>query len=177
MWRLEGGSTMLIAYALLALNGANRKIYLYDTFTGMSEPTKSDYAISNKKASITKWQKEQNEDYNNWAFAPLSEVKKNMFATGYSEKNIIFIKGKVEETVPKTMPSRIALLRLDTDWYESTKHELPHLFPLVAKGGVLVIDDYGHFAGSKKAVDEYFSNKPMLLNRIDYSGRIGNKIE
>ncbi len=168
---------MLIAYALLELNAKNRKIYLYDTFTGMSKPTEEDYANSNKEPSITKWEKEQKKHYNNWAFAPLSEVQKSMFATGYPENNITFVKGKVEETIPKTIPSKIAVLRLDTDWYESTKHELTHLFPLVAKSGVLIIDDYGHFAGSKKAVDEYCSNHPILLNRIDYTGIIGIKIE
>lgn len=175
VWR--GGSTMLIAYTLLELNATNRKIYLYDTFTGMSEPTEDDYAISNKKPSTAKWKKEQKKDYNNWAFAPLSRVQKNMFLTGYPEDNIIFVKGRVEETIPKTIPSRISILRLDTDWYESTKHELIHLFPLVTRSGVLIIDDYGHFAGSKRAIDEYFSNKLILLNRIDYTGRIGIKIE
>ena len=174
----SGGSTMLIAYTLLELNATNRKIYLYDTFEGMSEPTEDDYSVSNKSSrAIDKWKKEQKEDYNEWCYASLSEVKRNMTSTKYPGNNIIFIKGKVEETIPKTMPSKIAILRLDTDWYESTKHELIHLFPLVSKNGVLIIDDYGYWAGSKKAVEEYFSNKSILLNRIDSTGRIGIKIE
>ena len=69
-------------------------------------------------------------------------------------------------------------MRLDTDWYESTKHELTHLFPLLSSGGVIIIDDYGHWQGAKKAVDEYFeeNNIKILLNRIDYTGRVGIKL-
>jgi hypothetical protein len=77
--------------------------------------------------------------------------------------------------VPQHAPARIALLRLDTDWYESTRHELVHLFPLIVPGGVLIVDDYGHWRGARQAVDEYFAEQrvPILLNRIDYTGRIG----
>ena len=88
-----------------------------------------------------------------------------------------FIKGKVEDTIPEKMPQKISILRLDTDWYESTKHELEHLFPLLAKNGVLIIDDYGHWQGAKQAVDEYLSsqNIHLLLNRVDYTGRMAVK--
>ena len=101
-------------------------------------------------------------------------VKKNMASTDYPEENIIYIKGKIEETLPGYIPRKISILRLDTDWYESTKHELEHLYPILSPGGVLIIDDYGHFAGARKAVDEYFSGleKPPYMPRIDYSGRI-----
>ena len=88
-----------------------------------------------------------------------------------------FVRGKVEDTLPERAPDQLALLRLDTDWYESTRHELVHLYPLLAPGGVLIIDDYGHWDGSRKAVDEYFDGEadPILLSRIDYTGRIGIK--
>lgn len=176
VWR--GGSTMLIAYTLLELNVTNRKIYLYDTFEGMTQPTEFDHRVANNKVHASdKWKKEQKKDHNKWCYASLSEVKNNMALTKYPKDNIIFIKGKVEETIPKTIPSKISILRLDTDWYESTKHELIHLFPRLLKKGVLIIDDYGRWAGSKKAVDEYFSNGEILLNRIDSTGRIGIKIE
>ncbi len=174
----KGGSAMLIAYTLLELNATNRKIYLYDTFEGMTNPTKEDFGLADKsKLAINQWKKEQGKNHCRWCYASLSEVEKNMVSTRYPTNNLIFIKGKVEETIPKTIPSKIAVLRLDTDWYESTKHELIRLFPRVSKNGVLIIDDYGCWAGSKKAVDEYFSNKPILLNRIDYTGRIGIKIK
>jgi len=174
----KGGSTMLIANALLKLNVTDRKIYLYDTFEGMPEPTDNDYNVSNKKIrAVDRWKKEQKQDINTWCFSPLSEVQNNMLSTGYPKDQIILVKGKVESTIPQTIPSKIALLRLDTDWYESTKHELNHLFPILVKNGVLIIDDYGHWAGAKKAVDEYFSKNLILLNRIDYTGRIGIKIK
>lgn len=175
VWR--GGSTMLMALTLLEMNETNREIYLYDTFKGMTQPTRYDHLVANNEArAFDEWKKEQKKDYNKLHYASLSEVKNNMALTKYPKNNIVFIKGKVEETIPKTIPSKIAILRLDTDWYESTKHELIHLFPLLFKNGVLIIDDYGFWAGSKKAVDEYFSNKQILLNRIDSAGRIGIKI-
>jgi hypothetical protein len=176
VWR--GGSVMLIAYTLFEMSETNRKIYLYDTFEGMTKPTEDDYLVSNpNKLAIVNWEKEQKENYNKWNFVSLPEVKKNMLSTGYPENNIVFVGGKVEDTIPNIAPKKIALLRLDTDWYESTKYELRHLFPLISKNGVLIIDDYGCWAGSKKATDEYFSNKVVFLNRIDEFARIGIKTE
>jgi hypothetical protein len=173
----KGGSTMLISYTLQELGITNRKIYLYDTFEGMAEPTSDDFLVANNSflASL-KWQNLLAKDRNNWAYASLDEVRKNMKATKYPENNFVFVKGKVEDTIPHTLPSSIALLRLDTDWYESTKHELEYLYPLLRNNGVLIIDDYGCWAGAKKAVDEYFFNKAILLNRIDATAWMGVKI-
>ena len=79
-----------------------------------------------------------------------------MASTGYPPDRVRYVKGPVERTIPDRLPGGpIALLRLDTDWYESTRHELLHLFPLLSPGGVLIIDDYGHWSGARKAVDEY----------------------
>jgi hypothetical protein len=88
-----------------------------------------------------------------------------------------FVQGPVEETLPGTTPDSVALLRLDTDWYESTLHELTHLYPRMSAGGVLIIDDFGHWDGARRAVTEYFSTsaKPILLTRTDYTGRMGIK--
>jgi hypothetical protein len=104
----------------------------------------------------------------------LEEVVGNLASTGYPVERSYFIKGLVEETVPDQAPARIALLRLDTDWYRSTLHELDHLFHRISPGGVLIVDDYGHWRGAKEAVDEFFSGSGvhLLLNRIDYTGRI-----
>jgi O-methyltransferase len=175
---LKGGSTMMMAYTLLEMQETIRRIYLYDTFEGMPQPSKDDYLLSNKDNryyAIDEWRKKQKIDHNEWDFSPLSEVKANMLSTGYPKEYVVFVKGKVEDTIPNTIPHNIALLRLDTDWYESTKHELIHLYPLISPNGVLIIDDYGYWVGAKKAVDEYFSNMPILLNRIDNTGRIGIK--
>jgi hypothetical protein len=99
--------------------------------------------------------------------------------TGYDSEKVFFVKGKVEETLPAHAPDRISLLRLDTDWYESTYHELTHLYPRLTVGGVLIIDDYGHWAGARRAVDDFIGKNKLrlLLNRVDYTGRICVKLE
>lgn len=83
----------------------------------------------------------------------------------------------MERTIPAGAPGEIAILRLDTDWYESTRHELEHLYPRLSPGGILIIDDYGHWRGSRKATDEYIEKHAaaLFLGRIDYTGRIAVK--
>jgi hypothetical protein len=165
----KGGSVMLVAYMLQKAGIRDRKIYLYDTFEGMAKPGEND---GQKEKAV--WEKNKvNEQINNWCLSPLEEVQANMATTSYPKDNIIFVKGKVEHTLPRTLPGKLALLRLDTDWYESTRHELNHLYPLLEKGGILIIDDYGVWQGARKAVDEYFADKgQVFLNRLDYSGRL-----
>ena len=174
----KGGSSMMIALSLLKNNVTDKKIYLYDTFEGMSEPTENDVNYANHKAE-KKYQETLNEGIgSDWCRPEIDEVKKNLYSTGNPKENIIFVKGKVEDSIPKTIPNHIALLRLDTDWYESTKHEMDNLYPILSKNGVLIIDDYGHWRGCRKAIDEFFAknNVSILLNRIDYTGRTGIKI-
>jgi hypothetical protein len=172
----KGGSSMIIARTLLRMKDIHRKIYLYDTFEGMTKPTEKDVAIADGFPSIISWERKQRNNDKKWAFSPIRKVRKNMLSTGYPQENILFVKGKVEITIPDTVPSKIALLRLDTDWYESTYHELKHLFPLLSNRGVLIVDDYGFYAGAKEAVDNYFeeNNISLLLHRISWS-RIGVK--
>lgn len=172
----KGGSAMLIAYTLQKLEVKNRKIYLYDTFEGMSEPTSKDLSLGTKTKALDIWKRQQSEGVTDWCLAPVEEVQSNMKLTNYPESKVIYVKGPVEKTIPHKVPTKIALLRLDTDWYESTKHELAHLYPILSSRGVLIIDDYGAWEGAKLAVDEYFSNHQILLNRIDFTGRIGIKI-
>ena len=172
----KGGSCMLMAKTLVNEGEKERKIWMYDTFDGMTEPTDDDCEIETNisGSDLLKNTPKNTDKFNMWAYAPLEMVKKNMKKTMFPEERIHFIEGKVENTLSKAKPQNIALLRLDTDWYESTKCELEQLYPLLSIGGVLIVDDYGHFSGAKKAVDEYFSNtnvKP-LMNRIDYSGRL-----
>jgi predicted O-methyltransferase YrrM len=174
----KGGSTMAIALTLKRLGAENRDLYLYDTFSGMSAPSDADVSFINGAKAHEYFSKTRtSEDTSDWCISSLDEVKENMLNTGYQKERIHFIKGKVEDTIPNNIPNEIALLRLDTDWYESTKHELTHLFPLLKPNGVLIIDDYGHWEGARKAVDEYISDKKIriLLNRIDYAGRIAIK--
>jgi len=169
----KGGSMMAIARTLLESGAAERNLYLFDTFEGMPAPGDEDVSFDGKPAHqlLSEADKESNWV---WAYSAVEEVKRNVLSTGYPAERISFIKGKVEETIPSKAPAKIALLRLDTDWYESTYHELVHLFPRLSSGGILIIDDYGHWKGARKAVDEYFSQQKLdlLLHRIDYSGRM-----
>lgn len=173
----KGGSTMAMALTLKNLDDESRDLYLYDTFNGMSAPSDADVSSQGEKAYDQFSRTKISKDSSNWCFSSLNEVKENVFSTGYPKGKTHFIKGKVEDTIPTNIPNEIALLRLDTDWYESTKHEMTHLFPLLKQNGVLIIDDYGHWEGARKAIDEYISdnNICILLNRIDYSGRIALK--
>jgi len=173
----KGGSSMLMAHTLLASGPATRKIYLYDTFAGMSKPTEKDKAAVDGGSALETWGNCRRQNHVDWCYASVEEVRKNMHATGYPQEKLVFVQGKVEDTIPKVLPDAISLLRLDTDWYESTYHELKHLFPLLSKGGVIILDDYGHWAGAKEATDTFISenNIPILLNRIDYTCRLGIK--
>lgn len=174
----KGGSCMLIAKALMLFGVSDRKIYLYDTYEGMPEPTKEDVVSWNGRSVLEKWEEDKSgnkDNFGSWAVG-LEEVKANVLGTAYHEDMFIFIPGDVALTLKDKKPDKISLLRLDTDWYASTAKELETLYPLLSERGVLIIDDYGHFDGARKAVDEYFENRSILLNRIDYTGRIGIKM-
>lgn len=172
VWR--SGSMMLVAKTLLELGDTSRDLYLYDTFEGMSAPTGADQDFASKSAA-SRLQSEApaKESSGVWAISSLDEVRRNMSSTGYPVSKIHYIRGKVEDTIPGHVPERIALLRLDTDWYESTAHELAHLYPRLVSGGVMIIDDYGFWLGARQAVDEFLavSKEKLLLHRIDNSGR------
>ena len=176
VWR--GGSSMMAALTFKQAGDRERTMWLYDTFEGMPEPTLEDAPNAIEGADVhDEWARNEAADHNDWCYAPLDEVRANMRSVGVDGDRLQLVKGKVEETIPATIPERIALLRLDTDWYESTKHELDHLYPLLSPGGVLIIDDYGHWPGARQAVDEYLAEHGihLLLGRIDYSGRIAVK--
>jgi O-methyltransferase len=172
VWR--GGSSMAMAMALLARGDTGRNLWFYDTFEGMTEPTPFDKLHSGLPAVELLNGAKQNEIKENslvLAYSALEDVRKNVGSTGYTESLLHFVKGPVEQTIPARLPGPIAILRLDTDWYESTRHELQHLFPLLVPGGILIIDDYGHWLGARRAVDEYFGGR-AFLHRIDYTGRL-----
>jgi hypothetical protein len=175
----KGGSMMAVAESLLSLGESTRDLYLFDTYEGMAPPTGEDVDIGGVTAESLLKQSDKMKEDSVWCCASLEMVRSAVNGVGYPVEKIHFVKGMVEQTIPFAAPDKIALLRLDTDWYESTRHEMEHLFPRLVKGGVLIIDDYGHWQGARKAIDEYFvKNKvKILLNRIDYTGRIAVKIE
>jgi hypothetical protein len=172
VWR--GGSSMLAASTLLAA-GDVRDLWLYDTFEGMPPPGEEDFAPQLGMHADELLTRDDALGQGTRAVAGLDEVRANMARVDYPDERVRYVKGKVEETIPGEAPAQIALLRLDTDWYESTRHELVHLYPRLESGGVLIIDDYGWWEGARKAVDEYFAEQAILLNRIDETGRIAVK--
>jgi len=170
----KGGAAMLMALTLLKCRPKKLpEIYLFDTFNGMTEPGEKDRISWNRRPVCEKWEEDLRGEKNNfgWWAIPREEVLDNMYSTGYPRDLVIAVEGDVHETVPQNAPEQLSLLRLDTDWYESTAHELRHLYPRLNAGGVLLIDDYGHFTGARQAVDEYLTNKPVYLHRDDYTGR------
>lgn len=176
VWR--GGSAMLMALMLQHRNISNRKIHLFDTFEGMTAPSSLDFSFNGENASTLLSKNTDESGQTAWCLADINDVKNNMQRTGFSAAHLVYVKGKVEDTLPLNKPSSpIALLRLDTDWYESTKHELNVLYPILTQNGVLIIDDYGHWEGCRKAVDDYFeqNNLSVLLHRVDYTGRVAIK--
>jgi hypothetical protein len=178
VWR--GGSMMTIARTLVDCGKQERELYLFDTFSGMTPPTEKDVDLSKRNAAdLLDQTRDNRENANIWCFASLDDVRRNMQTTGYDPNRIHYIEGRVEDTIPGRAPQTIALLRLDTDWYESTYHELVHLFPRLSNNGVLLIDDYGHWEGARRAVDQYIAEKNLkiLLNRVDYTGRIAIKTQ
>ena len=173
VWR--GGCSIAIAKTIKRLN-SQKKIILYDTFAGMTRPTKEDVKAKNKKQAIKKYNDLNRDGYNNWCYASLEEVKSNFKKYGvfdiasFKKGDIsILLKEKKQE-----LPNKISLLRLDTDWYESTKDEMNILYPKISKNGILLVDDYGSWQGARKAVDEYFESvgSPIPMQWVtDYTGR------
>ncbi|MFJ4936061.1 TylF/MycF/NovP-related O-methyltransferase [Streptomyces pseudovenezuelae] len=172
VWR--GGSMHAVARTLLALGVTDRDLYLFDTFEGMPPPTGHDRRHDGEPAD--RLLADSDPDSLIRAVASLEDVRSAFARIPYPKERIHYVQGLVEETVPDRAPERIAILRLDTDWYTSTRHELEHLYPRLVSGGVLLIDDYGTWQGSREAVDEFLrkTGERLLLLRMD-EGRIAVK--
>jgi O-methyltransferase len=172
VWR--GGSMQAVAYTLLARDVADRELHLFDTFEGMPEPGAEDRRHDGTPASHVLDRSDKSA--NVWAIASLEDVREGMTETGYPEERLHYHRGLVEETIPGSAPETIALLRLDTDWYASTRHELEHLYDRVPAGGVILFDDYDFWQGARQAVDEFLARTGEQLLLIPMaSGRIAVK--
>ena len=169
VWR--GGSAMMMALSTMHFDQSVRSLHCYDTFVGMSEPSIHDVRYDGTEASLI-WEPNPSGSGSNWHAAARSEVQANILSTGFPFDLLSLIPGPVEETLTQNSPDLISLLRLDTDWYESTRVELEILYPKLVSGGVLIIDDYAWWRGSRQAVDEYFgqSGQHPFLARIDPAG-------
>jgi hypothetical protein len=169
---------MAVARTLMETGDENRHLYLFDTYEGMPSPSDRDISDQGESAADMLRNEDKEDSESVWCVATLDEVRKVIGGVGYACTKVHFVKGRVEETLPKMAPERIALLRLDTDWYESTRHEMEHLFPKLSSGGVLIIDDYGHWRGARQAIDEYIKKNKLqiLLHRIDETGRCAIKL-
>jgi|SRR6185503_10598910 len=175
----KGGSSMIAALTLMKLSAATRKFYLYDTFAGMPDLGERDQDLGAEPFQVVMQMATFLRGGHSGVFyASVEEVRQNMARTRYPQELILLIQGLVENTIPKTAPEQISLLHLDSDLYESTYHELTHLFPRLSRGGVLIIDDYGNWKGSKEATDQYFREQAisMYLNEVGNTGaRMGIK--
>lgn len=173
----KGGSVMAVALKLRALDAADRDLHLFDTFAGMTEPGSEDLDYRGGTARDQYMRQKIDDTTTDWCHGSLDEVKGAVASTGYDAHRLHFVEGKVEDTIPGNAPEQIAVLRLDTDWYQSTRHELIHLYPRLSPGGVLIIDDYGYWQGARKAVDEYIQkyDLKLMLHKIDHSSRIAIK--
>lgn len=170
VWR---GGNLVIAGLLRRSMGFDRQIWAYDTFAGMTAPSAADFKPGQDLDVEEKFSKLNRDDHNEWCHASESDVLRN-FEERVGNRDLRTIKGPVEETLakPENLPERIAILRLDTDFYDSTKAELEVLYPRLSKGGVLIVDDYGEWAGARKAVDEYFAGQPVWLHYVSSSVRL-----
>jgi O-methyltransferase len=172
VWR--GGSMQAVARTLLARGVTDRDLHLFDTFEGMPPPTQHDRRFDGKPAAELLASRARTE--NVWAVASLDDVREGMTDTGYPGARTHFHPGMVEATVPEHAPDRIAILRLDTDWYDSTRHELEHLYHRVSPGGVVIFDDYGFWEGARQAIDEFLEQSGARLLLVPMaSGRIAVK--
>lgn len=169
-WR--GGLAALMLSSIIT-NNLSKRLWLYDTFQGMSRPGENDVAINGEQAVAT-FQAHFNETtgFSEWCKASTEVVEETLNTVSSDYKQYTkFIIGTVEETLTcaENIPEKIALLRLDTDWYESTRVELEILYPRLSQNGIVIIDDYGWWQGQKKATDEFLSR----LNPNNFTTRNG----
>ena len=152
-----GGASIFMAMLRDDLGLTDKSVWLFDTFEGFPD--------NQQDALVGSGQIMRSVRYDNFQAA----VRANFAEATPTSKNIHFVQGYVEDTVPTADVRSICLLRLDTDFYTSTLAELDGLYGKLVRGGVIIVDDYGMFEGSRRATDEFLARlqSPPLLNRID----------
>jgi len=161
----KGGSLELSARAIKQFNCKNRLIGI-DTFSGHPIPheDEEDAWGNNMKARYL----EELEQFGSWAESSMDDVRMNLEKI---TSNFKLIKEEVTGSTTLSEIESIAILRLDMDWYDPTKAALENFFHRIQTGGSIIIDDYGHHTGAKKATDEFFRKHNIHLNfrHINYS--------
>jgi O-methyltransferase len=165
----KGGHMMAARAYMKCMDMIPRRCWLFDTFAGMTRPQPVDFKVRNGRPAMDHWRRDGNRCNN----AGLSEVKANFERFSLLDEYVRFVEGPVEKTLRdrRNLPYSIAHLRLDTDWYASTKVELEVLYPRLVEGGALVIDDYGFWDGARRATDEYFG-RALDFAKIDEAARL-----
>lgn len=177
-----GNHPKIACQTILENNFSKRNIYMYDTFEGLTEPSEFDFTLKGSDFSMSRsdvmetWKNHKSNYGSNWCEASLQLVKDNVESSGYDIERLFYIVGDIRETlnIDSNLPKKICVLRLDTDWYDSTKIEMEKLYDLVSDGGVVIIDDYYLWSGQKKAIDDFLKsrnlNKEMknITNKITY---------
>jgi hypothetical protein len=170
----------------LMKNNAVRDIYLYDTFGGLVAPSEYDYTCDeaifytmNKDETYNHWKKQIIDDTRNgWCYETLQNVQNRLNSTGYPQDKLHYVIGDVMETLKdkSKIPEKIAILRLDTDWYESSKYELEQMYDNVVIGGIIIFDDYYHWDGQRRATDEFFASRNLNYDIVNLNNNHGGAI-
>jgi hypothetical protein len=182
---VDSGNFQVLWIEELKKQNQIRNIYLYDTFTGLTEPSEFDYTrpdavyYNMDSNSVKKTWESQIIDSktNRWCYTPLDKVKLRLKLLDYPSENLHYIVGDVMETLKMYVPEKIAILRLDTDWYESSKFELEMMYDSVVSRGLVIFDDYYHWDGQRRAVDDFFEKRNEKVNIIKLDGKTGVMIK
>jgi hypothetical protein len=180
VWR---GGNSIAAKLIFEEYGSARHVWLFDTFAGMTAPSPADTTQFSSMSAADRFKEGKGATHNSWCYASLDDVKSNFVRSGADLSGVTFVAGDVSVTLTdeSNLPSEISVLRLDTDFYDSTRSEMRTLYPRLTIGGTLLIDDFGHWDGARRAVEEYFAtmqpDRRPLLHFTDYTGRMATKVK
>lgn len=155
----RGGSAAMLGLTMRQM-GIRRDLWLFDTFQGLPSPSPQDADF--EIAAL----------YCGACVGSVEDVRRSLSTLGIRE-NLHFIPGLFQNTLLTAPVSSVAILHIDGDWYESVKSCLESFYDKVSPGGVIQFDDYAHWAGARKAVDEFFAKrgKRLMLRKLDFAGR------
>jgi len=165
----KGGNIMLAR-----ILSPTRACWMFDTFDGMTEPHPTFDVKRDGERAIDRYNQKKNGG-TKWDAVSLAEVQAGFMQLGLVTEKVHFVAGPVEQSLQTIKPMRIAILRLDVDWYVPTKAALEALYGRISLNGFLIVDDYGHWMGCKQAVDEYFRTGTPPFRDADYTCRVFRK--